>query len=229
MAISFLQLATDTDNDTSYTFAAQNLGTAAADRYIIVAINGTDGGVGGAIDTVTIGGVSATIVTQAAHANGQIVGFAIANVPTGTSGDIVVNFDHVGDTSGRCAIAAYRVDDLDSPTPVDSDSADGTGTSNASVTLTTDTDGFVIAAASGGAGTHGTFAWTNVTEDFDSNLEATVVFSGGSVETSGTSLAITADNSGDGSFGFKMLAIAWAFTSAVAATPRRRTLLGVGK
>src|SRR3990167_11105596 len=91
-SVAFLQVNGSATDLTTYTFSAENLGVAASDRFIVVTITGrsSDGGAR-TIDTVTIGGVTATINIQIAN-SGSFNGIATAAVPTGTTGDIVITW-----------------------------------------------------------------------------------------------------------------------------------------
>jgi len=93
--VTFLQTASDATNLQTYTFSSQNLGAANSKRYIIVAIASRNTRLGTTINSVRIGGVTATISVQSNHddsPNSSVAGLAVANVPTGTTGDIVVTF-----------------------------------------------------------------------------------------------------------------------------------------
>jgi hypothetical protein len=176
MSRSFLQATTDTGNLSTYTFTAQNLGTAAAGRYIVVAISSRKAGAATTITGVTIGGVTATIVTQVANTvtNTNVAGIAIAAVPTGATGDIVVTF---GASMARCNIGVYRVDNLLSATPYDTDTSIA---NNPSVGLDVPY-GFAIGVgttAVNGAST----TWAGLTEDYDAVSEVAQVYTGASVD-----------------------------------------------
>ena len=118
MAFAHLQTTVDASDLTTYTFSSQNLGTAAPDRHIIVGVAARKGGSATTISSVTVGGVSATIVDQYSNSdsNSNISGIAIASVPTGTTGDIVVTF---GAQMVRAVIAVYRATNLSSATEFD--------------------------------------------------------------------------------------------------------------
>lgn len=107
-SIDFLQSNSSTTDLTTYTFSGENLGTADSARYIIVGFVGRRSTVVScAINSVTIGGVSATIVhTQQSADTSFLAGIAIAAVPTGTSGDVVFTWNG---TMTRMAFATYRV------------------------------------------------------------------------------------------------------------------------
>lgn len=160
--ITYLQLTKDTADNSTYTFSAVNFGTASSDRKIIVAVSGRtlDGSSSGnVITSVTIGGVSATISVQAQN-SGNTQGIAIAAVPTGTSGDVVVVFS---ETMTNADIATY------STTGISSNVAFSTGTSTANP-LTANIDvpagGIAVALAKSDDGT-ATATWAGLTERYD--------------------------------------------------------------
>lgn len=195
MALSYLQQASSTSDLNSYTFSSQNLGAASADRYIIVSIQTRDSGTGAkTINSVTVGGVSATITVQKqgvdAATNSTVAGLAIALVPSGTTGDVVVTFSEV---VLRCSIALYAATGLTSATPTD------TGSSNAS-NPTYDIDvaagGFAIGAISDANGT--SVVWTGITENFDTTVETFLLVSGAAATfaTQQTNLTLTATITG---------------------------------
>ncbi len=166
MALSFLQQDGQSTNATIYTFSAENLGTAAADRYIIIGIGSR--GLGSlTLSTVTIGGVSATLVSNnpVVNTNTTITSLCLANVPTGTTGDVVITF------SGqmlRCGIGVYRVTGLSSATPT------STGISSAdapTANLNINAGGIAIGTASLPRTSNA--AWTGITtQDYNFEPEA---------------------------------------------------------
>ena len=109
-SVSFLQSAASTSNAQNYTFSSQSLGTAASDRKIIACVNSSAVNVSAlSVSSVTIGGVSATqIVAGNADNNNSLQPFAIfiADVPSGTSGDVVVSLN--ANNGANCHIALYR-------------------------------------------------------------------------------------------------------------------------
>lgn len=160
MAVTFLQTATDGTNQTTYTFASQNLGAATATRYIIASITGrSDDGSARTISSVTINGVTATINDQQEN-SGSIAGIACANVPTGTAGNVVVVWSG-GMTD--CAVSLHYFLDLDSATAL------STGKSTAdpgTATVVTQSGGIMVAVTRDDDGS-ATATWTNATEDYD--------------------------------------------------------------
>lgn len=192
--VEFLQVAASNTDASSYTFSAQNLGEAAADRLMVAAI-ATRAAAARTIDAVTIGGVSATII-QVGRSSGTVfnrVALAYASVPTGTTGDLVVTFNT---STLRCRTGLWRVVGLDSHTPVDTDSSAATPPT---ATLTTSDAGIAFGAAAVAvtANTGSVTTWTNLTDkSFDSGSESAINISGAYGATTAGTLAITATLSG---------------------------------
>lgn len=84
----------DTSNLTTYTFSACDLGTADADRSIIVAVGAGRITAGSrTVSSLTIGGVSATFAGRKQTQNLNANEIWYAKVPTGATGDVVVTFN----------------------------------------------------------------------------------------------------------------------------------------
>lgn len=167
MPLSFLTSAGSATDLTTYTFSDQTFGTASSDRYIVLTINSRDAGENNPqVSSVTIGGVSASIVVQDVNqaTNANISAIAIAAVPTGETGDVVITFNT---EVLRCVIALYKVTELYQTTPSDTDSSTA---SSPSVSLDIPAKGFSIATACT-ASDSGTFSWTGLTENHDSIVE----------------------------------------------------------
>lgn len=147
--------AADDSNLLAYTFTAQAIGAAAADRRIFVSATSSASSNNAAVSTITIGGISATIHAQAQNTGNTrngVVAIASAIVPSGTTADVVVTHTtDVGVLLG-CHVSVYRATGLVSGTPVDTATANAPG----SLLLDIPVRGFVIACAasvSGGAHT----------------------------------------------------------------------------
>jgi hypothetical protein len=174
-SLAFLQAAADGTNQTTYNFASQNFGDEDATREIVVTVHwyGLTGA--SALNSASIGGVSATIhVQNNDDLGGAFVGSAIisASVPTGTSGTISVTF------SAQClgaAIGAYRVINLSSTTPHHTASDDD---DVINMSLNIPENGVLVACAM--FETAGVVATSGMTEDFDATLESAVQYVGGS-------------------------------------------------
>lgn len=171
---------------TTYTFAGRAISTAAADRYVIVGVGGSNSA---DVSSLTVGGNSATEIIDVADGVSAYAGLWIVNVTTGTTADIVVTFSG---GINRCGIGVWAAYGLSSGTPLDSDTSVA---APGSITLTTTAGGIAVSFANGNAG-GGSDSWTGVTEDFDISGEASHAFTGGSAATAGASLGITVTYSG---------------------------------
>lgn len=184
--LSYLTNAVNGADASSFTFSSQTLGTAAADRYIIVHASGALVSGTGTINSVTVGGVSATEVVGGTLP-GQTTDYTsiwIAAVPTGTTGDVVVAFPG---TARRCGIALYRATGLNSATAFDT-ITDATTAIDPTVsdTINNESGGvFMAAVYTRNSSPLPTMAWTGVTEDYEATVEGNVVQSGG-LDDSGT-------------------------------------------
>jgi hypothetical protein len=166
-SMHFLQAAASTADAARYNFPAQNLGTPSATRRIIVGVGTRDTLTNNkTIVSVTVGGVAATIVEQFQSDNSGdgaacLAGLAIAAVPTGTTGDVIVVFS---EPMLRAAISLYTVDDLASETPL------ATATSDAAAptaTLDVPAGGFVVGVSF--VGLQATVTWKGLTRDVLNN------------------------------------------------------------
>ncbi len=107
ITLSYEATGLDETDRTTYTFSGLAIGAASANRKVLVSI-WTRSGVGtpATVSTVTIGGVAATVLKSGPLNTFQNLAFAIADVPTGTTGDVVVTF---GSGVTSCAVAVYRL------------------------------------------------------------------------------------------------------------------------
>lgn len=179
---AFLTTDTSSANSTTYTFSSLTFGTAAADRYIVACFTTRGGGSNADIDSVTIGGVTATEVINATALQATVwngTAIFIAAVPSGTSGDVVVTYNV---STLRCGCSLYRLTGLGSATA--HDTASDTTFSGGELTDTIDVPagGIVIAASGQDSGTTPGYTWTGVTEEYDEAVEANFDHSGG-IET----------------------------------------------
>jgi len=159
---AFLQGALDNANSATYTFTAQSLGTAHADRIIIAAVMSRNGG-SVSLSSVTIGGVTASIVVSDTLSN-DIAALAVAAVPSGSTGDVVVTHSTSG--SVRCAVALYRAVGFSAtPGAVASDIS-----GSRSISIAVPTDGVAIGAFKRGNSV--AITWTGVDEDYNVTSEA---------------------------------------------------------
>lgn len=172
-AITYTDTAVDTNDLSSYTFTARSIGTAAADRRIIVGIFARSSvSTTIAVSGVTVAGITAAVVpgTPAGGPNGSVsteTSLWIVDVPTGTTGDIVVTLNNTG---SRCAIALWSATGIvGSPSDVATYFVSG---SNNTISLNADVlTGSIVVAIGGCNSSAVTMTWTGATEDVDAAVE----------------------------------------------------------
>lgn len=164
----------------SYTFAAQSLGSAAADRRIYIGVCAR-GAATPSILSVTVAGVVASPIGTITHGSTlSRTSLYVADVPTGTTGDVVVTFTA---TVLRCGIGLWRVTGANSfavSTQVATSTADP-----ATANLTIPANGGAIGYGFTSHSTPLTHAWTGMTEEFDSVVETNFTHTGASTTTTG--------------------------------------------
>jgi hypothetical protein len=174
------------------TFAGVSLGAAASNRKIVVAWGG---GGNYTLSSATIGGVSASAIVSDAQSTNLRVGIIIADVPTGTTGDVVLNFSSAA--VSRPTIAVYRVVDLASST-AHATASDTTASSGVvSTTINVPANGFVIASSYDLDGASATWG-AGMTEDSDQFVGSQSVHSAASdtvtTAESGKTVSCTSSN-----------------------------------
>lgn len=163
----------------TYSFAAMAFGPAYSSRKILVAITARGNTTIGVINSVTIGGITAAVVAQfnnTAGGNITLTAFAIASVPTGITGTVVVDFST---SKLRCAAATYDISGTQSDTPFNSE-----GTSGTPAGVNVAEGGCAIGTAFSSNST--AFTWTGLAEDYDN------IISGGNTSSSASKNGIAA-------------------------------------
>lgn len=189
-------LAPKTSSASSFTWAGESLGATDANRWIILTLNYRTTS-GASLSGVTIGGVSATVVSHSNDSDGSptVAVIAAANVPSGTTADIVATFSANVNRIGGGKIRALG---LKSATPDDTATSSTSVNGDPSVTIDKYAGGLVVASqyyasntgvvaqrvsgasiatASAEAGatvsavnTDANTAWSGVSEDYDQEL-----------------------------------------------------------
>lgn len=202
-SLTFEAITTNPTDGQTITFTGVNIGAAASDRRVFIVIpyyNGTTSNV--SIASVTIGGILATIHTQAFQQGPIRGGCAIvsAAVSTGTTANVVITWSSGSAGYYRPRIAVYRVTGLQSA--VAHATITETGGSYAyprAKSIGVLKDGIVlVGCCMYGNGTSLTLS--NVTRDFVVSPVSSVAFVGGSLETIATttlSVSIGGLTSGD--------------------------------
>jgi len=176
--VTYLGEASTSSNSATWTLSAHTLSTPAANRRIVVCC--ADQSVSQRnVSSMTIGGVSASLVLQPVLGASWSVCMWIADVPIGATGDIVINWSGaVGTRNGMCAYALYT-----NATGATNTASDGTSGSN-SANITCPAGGVIIGYMAGSGPT--AMAWTNLTEDFDTVVVAFDYLHGGASDAFAT-------------------------------------------
>lgn len=169
-ALTFTASTATLSGASSYSFTSQGFGTAYPSRFMILGI-----GWGGNVPTIsslTIGGISATLVGSclAVGVWGTSAIYS-APVPTGTSGTVAVTFS--GTTGIGCGIGLWSLTGFSSVTPL---SSGNNVAAVGSVSLgTTANGGFAVGYAVTTAnigGSSASWTWTGVPKDFNASIQS---------------------------------------------------------
>jgi hypothetical protein len=147
---------------TSVTFSGVSLGDPHSTRLVVIAVSHFHGSNSVAPTSLTVGGVPATLVVNAATGSGSCAIFA-AEVPAGDVGDVVATFSN---TVTSVTVGIWRGQNLNSNTAVGSNGS-RSQTGNKTVTINAPAEGFVVGVAGSKSGS-ATFSWVGtVTERYD--------------------------------------------------------------
>lgn len=197
---SYNFLSTGSDTETS-----APLGTAASDRLIFVVLSGLNATSLDAVDSMTIGGVSATLDVERVRPQDADPGTSYfsaifwAAVPTGTTGNIVITF--TGDDVAA-GVSVYKITGADTTTPVGSNNNATVASGSVSASITPAALSATIATAMVGVDTSDEdITWSNITEDVDDavNLGAFLLIGSASREDTSSpgSISISANATND--------------------------------
>lgn len=169
-SISFVSSSLDTSNGPSWTFSSHAIGAPAANRTVIVAVTAFTAAA--TSSSLTIGGVSATSVVSLDTGNG-FAEIWQADVPTGTTGDIVVTFSGTG--LRHCEIGVYAAYAI---TATKHDSGTHSGTASLTTDIAIPVNSVVVGVCYSEV-TNATSTWVGVTERYDALSENTAAYHGG--------------------------------------------------
>lgn len=175
-ARTYVGRSSSTVDGSSFTFSGISFGTAYDDRLIVLAVTSSaaSGATGDtAISSVTIGGISATIIQQNHTRLGTryaLSAIISAAVPTGATGNVVVTF---AASVLNCVVDLYTITGIVSQTPTASNGTVGPGDSTTlSTTLNVSSNGILIAAFASGTTPAGVVWTVGPIEDADANVES---------------------------------------------------------
>lgn len=170
-AIQGVDSASSATDLTLYTFSSLNFGNEASDRYLAAYIAGAQV-TNRSISAVNIGGVSATEVVAAGAATMLPSGIYIAAVPTGTTGDVIVQFSGA---MVRAGIVLAKITGISSAIATDT----ATGTSSPlSAGIDISAGGVCFGGAASADSTPDDVTWSNLTEFDQAIAEGFLIVSG---------------------------------------------------
>jgi hypothetical protein len=175
--ISLTASPTSNSSSSTRTFSGTSIGTANATRKVIAAI--FCGGTARTLSTFTIAGNPFTRILET-----SFFCLGIADVPTGTTADIVVTWSG---TKASWGLAVYRTTNVRDSAPASGSTVSFSGLT-ASTSIVVPGGGVVIGHMHGGGTGSRTITWSGVTEGFDAYIR-TVATDGYAEMHSGGSLA----------------------------------------
>lgn len=180
-----------TNDASSYTFSNINIGAPDANRYVVVGFSASTGTASITISSVTIAGVTATLLEKAEYSAtlaSRDSGIYIAAVPTGTTATIVITFSG---TMSRIGLNVYRLVGITSTTPQDTTVVTGAAGTVYDLSLVGTSAGFIIAQTMVQAST--SYTWSGAIEDNDAAIESALTHSSAhEITSSGGTYSITA-------------------------------------
>lgn len=177
--------ATLTAGVSSYTWTSFDIGTAAADRIVLVCVANRDPVTSDTPTAMTIGGVSATALTSPFNGGTIVVRWFAAVVPTGTTADIFVQFS--GAVNSGC-ISVYAVYGSELPQIDEAGDNSLTGNALSADVAVTDGDAVFAVAAADTSTQSASVGWTvGPTEDQESVVTS-------ALRASSASLIVSADD-----------------------------------
>ncbi len=144
----------------TYTYTGVDFGCTGSSRVVVIAINTFLVSLGATIDSVTIGGVSATqasYIENTGQASASSVWYAV--VPTGLTGDITIN---TSVNMSRLMVGVYRLSGLSSSAPVDTCTVQATTAALTHCDTDVASGGFIIAAQGNLLGAMSTFVGVTI-------------------------------------------------------------------
>lgn len=174
--IYFGASAHSSTNTGTFSFTSLDFNIDNPSRLVVVAVNYYEFDTSASITSITVGGVTPTLVTSGSRAviggSGSFVYSALYQAqPTGTSGTVALTFSRSIDFG--CSVGVWSVYNLNSTTSFWLQSA------NDSVNLTVEPGDAMIATATSVYDATDT-TWTNATENYDTNSSTRMSRSGAS-------------------------------------------------
>ena len=188
--LAFQSVSSDTTSLTTYSFTSIGIGTAAADRYVIVGVTGATAGGSPTISSVSIDGTNGTIGVQASNGFSAVAGIVARLVTAGTSITISVTYSL---SMNRCSIGVWTFYGLTDATPQNTQSSQS-DPATATLTATVGMPAFVIYyQRSNPAGV--TWGSPFNTPDYDALYASSRYHGGAGIIAASTSLSVSVNPS----------------------------------
>lgn len=211
-SLSYLAHAESSTYQYTYTFTSMSFGTADTDRWIIVGVGSLYQNFHAGIDSVTVGGITATAISSFVHqdtgTNDIVVQFFAAKVPTGTSGTVVVNITSSGNTHYYCGVGLWRLIASDATNVLDT-TADSDGGYIADISANTESGGCL--AAIGFCRNSLSWTWSGATENYDIDIASGEYWTGATntSTSAGTPSTVTATNADTTPSNLVAVSVSW--------------------
>lgn len=186
-------LGSSNTGGSSFTVNNVPIGTAAADRIVVIAFTHNGTTTPRSVASATIGGISAAVYQDSDRGSSSSYvssGFLVAAVPTGTTATVVVTMSAA---RSRISLGSYSLYGYSSAVPVDYDFSNVDGSP---ITSTSTPGGAAIGVHGTRVNATDTWSGTGVVEDYDSTVFAgtntSLMYSGAHADTPGSSIAFTA-------------------------------------
>lgn len=124
--MTYIGTTSETTGATTFTFTAHAIGTAAADRFVIVCAAGANITTSQTVDSCTIGGNAATLIARTVLSDDLAVGMFGLLVAAGTTATITATYSR---SMSRSSISVFTMTGAASTTPRSSGAANSVATS----------------------------------------------------------------------------------------------------
>jgi hypothetical protein len=166
----------------SYSFASQNIGAAASDRYVFLNIQWFSTSGAPVLNSCSVAGIACTIVLQSNSVNNRPNNaIAYALVPSGTTGTIAFTFSATLSGTGHgMGFGVYRVQGPLNPTPVATRQNDDANIASLNTTIAVKKNGFMIWSVTHGSASFSMSAPTpNYNRQYGAGRNGCGAFGGG--------------------------------------------------
>lgn len=178
---------TSTSDSTSYSFTSTPIGTASANRLVVLCISTGNNVLEDPLVTgVTVGGIAAERITNIPGYWTACETWAVS-IPTGTTATVVVT---CSTGTLRCAVFSYSLYGLRSTTPRAINTFGGENTATGTTPVLAPSGGIVIAHACATQAGTTTATWTNINSDYAQKLENARWKAAASIQVSTSGLVV---------------------------------------